>query len=415
MPRNDTYDDMLGSQHGPPSAEPTTSTPNNQTGIVQVLETEVWDETNQAWKASGERWTTTKGNPSASPSEMKPPEGFEFEGDWKIVVSSGDAMGWEYQYQYLRPPKRKRTWLRSTKQSRHQAGKAAPSAVSFRPKGPVARSLSMIHDDFNFKGYGVALFKSLIFPKSMGISLRLPLTTNFGTWDRHPEFPNFSSSVSFMFPWTIGAFLSGSVHLEWVKWAVKCVLQFIPRLVIYCIYEIFLPFLWMFGAALVSPTGYRLPQLPIAPKISIPRPKYDPDISERVGCSVSYRWSQQRGVEWRISYFHSYLPTLTAYRKLLRMNSPLGWWQKHFASIGLSTSYPIPSPPNFSCSAQLSLSGFNFQKPREAPPAEVSSILENEIQVNETDTDAASIASIPQTDKVPAPRLVSTTKAGSLT
>jgi hypothetical protein len=39
------------------------------------------------------------------------------------------------------------------------------------------------------------------------------------------------------------------------------------------------------------------------------------------------------------------------------MNTPMDWWQKHFGSIGLSTSYPIPIHPHFSCSAHLFLSG----------------------------------------------------------
>lgn len=389
------------------TAEPS-SAPNNQ--IVQVLETEVWDEGNQVWKASGDRWTTLKGKPSASPTEMQPPDEFEFEGDWKIVVSSGDAMGWEYQFQYLRPPSRTRTWLRSMKQSQMLSRDATPPSVSFRPRGGLARSLSLVRDDFNFKGYGLTLYKSLIFPSSLGLSFRLPLTTNFGTWDRHPELPNFSSSFALMFPWTVGAFLSGSVHLEWVKWVVKCLLQFIPRLFVYCIYEVLLPFIWMLGAALVSPTSYRLPPMPKAPKITISKPKYDPEISERVGCSVSYRWSQQNGREWRISYWHSYLPTLTVYRKLLRMNSPLDWWQKHFGSIGLSTSYPISVPPNFSCSAQLCLSGLYFQKQKEDRRAEIASIVENEIQVNKTET-----AKIRQVEQIPSPRVLPTFKAGSLT
>lgn len=386
------------------TVEPSSAT-NNQSGIVQVLETELWDEANQVWKTRGERWTNLRGQLSASPSEMKPPDGFEYEGEWKIVVSSGDSMGWEYQFQYLRPPKRKRTWLRSLKQSQRLAQKPTPSAVSFQPKGGLARSLSLIRDDFNFKGFGFSLYKSLLFPSSVGVSFRLPLTMNFDTWDRHPELPNVSTNVSFNFPWEIGAVMAGSVHLEWVKWVLKCVLQVIPRLIIHCIYEVFIPFLWMLGAALVSPTGYRLPPMPKAPKITISKPRYDPEISERIGGSVSYQWSQEYGLEWRVSYWHSYLPTLAVLRKLLRMNSPVDWWQKHFGSIGLSTSYPT-----FSCSGHLCLSGLYFQKQKEERPADILSMVENEIQDNQTET-----AKIHKSEPIPTPRLVSTTKAGSLT
>ena len=82
------------------------STSTNQDGIVQVLENEVWDASTNSWKAVGDRWTNERGQISLSPPEVQPPNGFKFEGDWKIVVSGGDS--WEYQFQYLRPPKRRR-------------------------------------------------------------------------------------------------------------------------------------------------------------------------------------------------------------------------------------------------------------------------------------------------------------------
>lgn len=361
-----------------------------QSGIVQVLETEVWDETNQAWKASGERWTNTQGRASDSPSDVKPPDGFEFEGEWKIVVSSGDSMGWNYEFQYLLPPKRKRTWLRSLKQSEKLPKKDVSEITDqpkdiFQTKENLARTLALVRDDFNFKGFGVSVFKSLIFPESLGMSLRLPLTNNFDTWDRHPELPTISTSVSLMFPFTIAAFLNGSVRVEWLKWAIKYAMQFIPRIIIHCVYEVFLPSLWMVAAAILSLTSARLPPIPKAPKILISKPRYNPEISERVGCSVSYRWSQKRGFQWRLSYWHSYLPTLVVYRKLLRMKSPGDWWQKHFGSIGLSTGYPIPVPPSFSCSAQLSLSGLYFERRKEGKTNEPSVTFQNAVIANTTE------------------------------
>ncbi|CAJ1950326.1 unnamed protein product [Cylindrotheca closterium] len=382
--------------------------------MVQVLETEIWDEANQTWKARGERWTTAEGQVSAPPSDVKAPEGFEFEGEWKIVVSSGDSMGWEYEFQYLRPPKRKRTWLRSLKQSEKSSKKSVSKAVDRcktmkrsdksvseaidrttaidgakgsidGAKGNFARGLSLIRDDFNFKGFGLSIFKSLIFPESLGLSLRLPLSNNFDTWDRHPELPTISTSVSLMFPWTIAVFCNSSVRVEWLKWAVKRTLQFIPRLIIHCVYEVFLPSLWAIAAAMLSLTSARLPPIPKAPTILIAKPRYNPEISERVGCSLSYRWSRDRGFQWRVGYWHSYLPTLVACRKLLQMKSPADWWQKHFGSVGLSTSYPIPVSPGFSCSAQLSLSGLYFERKKEVRPSQSSRTVHNAIAKNTTD------------------------------
>jgi len=39
---------------------------------------------------------------------------------------------------------------------------------------------------------------------------------------------------------------------------------------------------------------------------------------------------------------------------------PINWLRKHFASLGVSTSGPIPDTPHISCSANLSLSGLYF-------------------------------------------------------
>ena len=89
----------------------TNSSELNQAGVLQCLENEVWDATANLWKASAQRRTNGKGQSSLSPSEINPPAGFEFEGDWKIVMSGGDSLGWEYSYQYLRPPKRRRIWF----------------------------------------------------------------------------------------------------------------------------------------------------------------------------------------------------------------------------------------------------------------------------------------------------------------
>jgi hypothetical protein len=389
-------------------------------GILQVYETEVWDASLNAWKAhrSDNRWTNESGNPCSNPSELPPPSGFEFVGEWKIVVQTGrDALGWEYQFRYLQPPKRRRIWLRSLEQQQQQqqpqqhssvqtkqkligAAEAAAVAVPStkqqqqqqlrrrRKSSRIRTAFQAVRDDWNFKGYGLSLYKSFIFPESFGLSLRLPLTMNFDWWDRHPELPSLSSAISFYYPWCIGAFLSGSVHVELVKWIFLHVYLGVMRIISLLMYHVIAKGLFTIGSVLLYPLFrkfHTLPPLP-PPKI-VPRPKFGTEISERVGGSVSYRWSFQRGYEFRVSYWHSYLPTLMVYRNLLdhhtntniktniiawmkpwmkpkplEESSPrMAWWQKHFGSIGTSTGYPIPTPPHFSCSACLSLSGFYFQ------------------------------------------------------
>jgi hypothetical protein len=363
---------------------------NQDATIIQLLETEVWEAATNSWKviAGEKRWTNERGQASLSPSEVAPPEGFSYDGDWKIVVSGGDALGWDYQFQYLRPPKRRRIWLRSlkviskpqnqTRLQQKQKKKALvtkpPQQVRPSPLWPstsLSRTLERIRDDYNFKGFGLSVYKSFIFPSSFGVALRLPLTMNFDWWDSHPELPSVSSSFGLYFPGMVGVFLSAGVHVEWVKWIVKTILWMVPRLLIWGIYQLVLPALWLVASTLLMPLfltnnnnnskkKFLLPPIPLPPQIQIAKPRYNPELSEKVGCSLSYRWSISRGLEWRLGYWHSYLPTLTMYRKLLRQHTPLDWWQTHFGSIGLSTGAPIPDPPHVSCSACLSLSGLYF-------------------------------------------------------
>ncbi|KAL3921517.1 MAG: hypothetical protein SGILL_002708, partial [Bacillariaceae sp.] len=380
-------------------------------GVLQVVESEVWDSASDEWRgAPGQRWTNEKGSAAASPSKATPPEGFAFDGDWKIVVpSNGDTMGWEYQFQYLRPPKRRRIWLRSlrpipsqlsrgavTKQQELESKASVPYALSSR-----RTLLTRIREDWNFKGFGMSLYKSFIFPESCGIGIRLPLTVNFDYFDSHPELPSVTCGTAVFLPGTVMGFVTASIHVDWIKWVLKSSLALLPRMILWTVYKVLIPILWTVATIALFPISERLPQPSAILPTTVPyggfiisKPRYSTEISERVGCSVSYRYSIQRGYEFRISYWHSYLPTLLVYQKLwaqtlqqMRVLAKVssswkrsrgtgkiniaaesappkefrqGWFQKHFGRLGVSTGYPIPTPPNFSCSAVLSLSGLYF-------------------------------------------------------
>ena len=505
-------------------------------GIVRIVENEIWDPSTNEWKGQTPRWTSTtsttgagsdvpqqqlsssSSSSSSSPAEFVPSDGWKFQGDWKIVVnqnqikkddssSSGssvgdsalgqapgaknaspatDAMGWEYIYQYLRPPKRRRVWLRTIvpqsvvqkKFDKRQVQEEAPTKqlpASTAEKGSSSKTLEdqqsdrllktretlsrrhvsipsalrkispaflqadmirSVRDDFNFKGLGMSLYKSLIFPESFGCGLRLPLTANFDVFDRNPGLPSVSSTLSLYGPsWTIIAGLSCSVTVEWIKWVIRNAVWSISRAFVLVWYRLIMPILLVLKAALdrlVHPV-HRISQkedAEISPSSSksssssssimipsniqnflstpVSRPMYNSELSERVGCSVSYRWSQKYGFEFRVSYWHSYLPTLLMYRRLMSKmqqhdvvqklvsrtihqqqkqkrssvdidtkdsykslslsstttnnnNNNIDWWRKHFASVGIGTSYPTRDPPYISCNTQLSLSGFNFE------------------------------------------------------
>lgn len=335
----------------------------DETDLMKIIETEIWDAPTNSWKAlSGEeRWSNERGQVSSAPSVARPPPNWEFDGDWKIVISGSDSLGWEYSFQYLQPPKRKRVWLRGLKAK--PISSIAPSRK--RRRGILSRALSDMRDGYNFKGFSVRLYKSLISLESFGIGIGLPLTTNFDLFDRNPALPSISSTLGIYFPGTISASLSASMRVEWVRWFLKTVLFFIPRLLMLLFYRFVIPAVWAAMTAALLPLGLQIPTIPKTPILAISKPKYSSELSERLGCSIAYRWSLQRGIEWRFNYWHSYMPTFTIFRRLLRMETPAdwwAWWDKHFGSLGLSTGYPLPLPPYYSFSACLGLSGLYLGK-----------------------------------------------------
>lgn len=330
---------------------------NGNADVLQIIETEVWDAPSNSWKALSvdQRWSNELGQQSLSPSEVHPPADYDFDGDWKIVLTGSDSMGWEYTFQYLQTPKRKRVWLRSLKP---KPLPVVPSTtLSKGRRGAISRILSDMKDGYNFKGFSFKLYKSLLSWESVGFAISLPLTTNFELFDRNPALPSISSTFGFYFPWTLTAALSASIHVVWLKWFIKTIMLVIPRLLTLLFYKFALPALWATAATVLLPLGVSVPQIPKLPEITVAGPSYNPDLSERVGCSLSYRWSKKYGFEWRFNYWHSYLPTFNLFRRLLKMDPSSDWWDKHFASLGLSTSGPIPMPPHYSCAAALGLSG----------------------------------------------------------
>jgi hypothetical protein len=383
----------------------------SDSAVIEVIETEVWDACSNSWKGQHEnRWTNVKGHVSPSPSEIQAPEGWDFSGDWKILISNnqqeagggaeGGALGWDYQFQYLRPPIRKRTWLRSLNEEKPIPRPPMSETLSRNmPSFSARRSvLQRVQDNWNFKGYGMSLYKSFVFRSSCGIGLRLPLTVNFDFFDSRPEWPSVTCGTALFFPWTIMGFLSATVRIEWVKWVIQCALALIPRIVLWVLYKVALPLILATTTAFLFPFRHRIPSIPTTiPRgfWTIAKPRYNAEVSECIGCSLSFRWSQARGSEFRIIYSHSYLPTFSVYRQLISqtreqlstLKSTLterkrriketevagsqrsgsidasntnDWWQKHFARLGVGTGYPIPNPPFFSCSAILSLSGLYF-------------------------------------------------------
>jgi hypothetical protein len=167
-------------------------------------------------------------------------------------------------------------------------------------------------------------------------------------------------------------FLSVGANVDYMKWSCQKILQqvkiFSRKVIVgmlrLLLLVVSLPLLVVNRQ--VSSSDGRLQQwlssVPILSDQQIQAP-LNVDISERIGMSVSWRISKQRGYEFRVSYWHSYLPTILYLHSLLKLANKLPmeyWLRRQAGSLGLSTSGPTPSPPHFSCSACLSLSGFHY-------------------------------------------------------
>jgi len=364
--------------------------------VIRIIETEVWDESTQTWKAlsDAERWSNEWDQISQSPNEAQPPLDWDFDGDWKIVLTGPpDTMGWEYSFHYLGSPTRKRVWLRNLKAK--SLSRVYPSTTTTRRnnnKGLVSRALTEMRNGYNFKGFTGRVYKSLL-SDSFGFGISVPLSMNFDFFDRNPSLPSISSTFGCYFPLTLSAAVSASIHVETIRWAIRSILFFLPRLALLLWTRFALPTLWAVATAALLPLGIRMPTVPEAPVMLFPKPYYSSDISERIGCSLSYRWSKDNGFEWRFNYWHSCLPTFAAVRRFLgidelvglfdkRKERPIGWLEKYSAAMGVSTSGPQPLPPHYSCAVCLAFSGWHLMNPaatrRRTAESVITGALENE-------------------------------------
>jgi hypothetical protein len=190
-------------------------------------------------------------------------------------------------------------------------------------------------------------------------------------------------------------FLSGSLRVEWIKWAfgrvvfwtMSCCLALAGNLV---------RGLCLAVSALMYPATRRLydpsstcvvdyiwPDWLVDKETLDQGPAYSRTSEERIGMSISWRVSAEKGYEFRVGYWHYYDCQVRAIRQAVMDALPAAfvgvpgssarplslsarplpaWFARHFCALGLSTAAPMPDPPHVSCSGLLSLSGFYFQK-----------------------------------------------------
>lgn len=307
---------------------------------------------------------------------------------------------------------------------------------------PFLRPVRAVRDDWNFKGFGWSFYKSLVVPNGLGVSFRCPLTTHLDWFDRHPAVPAITSSAGVFYPnWTACAFLNVSVPLAVVKFLVLkvyewlvfgvCTATALTKVVMYvATYPLnaLLRAAWDMASkalgddeeltdsdaaekksktvgngghnskSVVVLLGHPLPPLPPPRKI-----RYSADVEERVGFSLSWRVSEQRGYEFRVSYWHIFLPTIMhlggivgraldrnreaaaaaeaalstsddaeaidsgvnqrgggGSKNLFRDKKLVDYLRRRSGTFGVTWGGPNPLPPRLGCSAMLSLSGFYY-------------------------------------------------------
>jgi hypothetical protein len=384
--------------------------------VLQITETELWD--GAKWKSGDSRWTMNRssdskigravglkdGKPCVSPAKQEAPEGWQFDRDWKIVTggASRDSYGWEYTV--AQPfPARQRVWLRNLvpdddsgpkketfKIRRKASSKSLEKQDKRRRSRKLPRFMQAVADDFNFKGFGMSFYKSLVFAESFGMAFRLPLTFNFGRWETNPGLPSVSSTIGLFFPGTASLSINTSVRLEFLKWISSRIVEITVYLLVATFWTFWRGMVLALSAS-VYPFTRRLyqPPIPLASPWARPStPNYSRTIEERLGCSVSWRLSRTRGYEFRVMYWHYYAPTLASFWPVVKGLASFlegkkatmpDWWARRSAAAGLSTSWPIPDDPHVTSSLAMSLSGFYFrpaQTVRLVPSASPSSLAQ---------------------------------------
>ena len=226
--------------------------------------------------------------------------------------------------------------------------------------------LRAVRDDWNFKGFGLSLYKSVIFPQSKGVSFRLPLTYNFGVWERHPALPSFSLTVSFFHPPLNVAFNgNASIRMKWLQWALSSWNQWLPALVATLFLTVWRGILLSISALLYP---LRRRPLPIASSNAfsalskLPPPQYSQSVEEWIG--FTWSWCPMRSLT-RIEMvgWHFYAVQLAA------LYDRWDWIPRHSAALGWSIVGPVVGASDLWCTASLclSLSGFYLRDQHTSP------------------------------------------------
>ena len=248
--------------------------------LYELYEHEIYNPQTNSW--TSRRFTQSpntggggRDSTSLDPGTCVPPRNYIFDGEWKIEMSSSvvvssstssssgeerDGFGWEYYVgRYDGLGRRRRRWVRSLLRVQQHGGKddvgvttrtrqnnaaaaAAAAAAATRLSSSSSKTkqtkikqkqqqqvknnnlLRTIQEQYNFKGFGWSINKSVIFLHSIGATLRIPLSANFDSYEQYRAAPFISTGIYFGYPWAIATMLNASLPIEAIQWSIAGIL-----------------------------------------------------------------------------------------------------------------------------------------------------------------------------------------------
>jgi hypothetical protein len=320
---------------------------------------------------------------------------------------------------------RQRIWLRTIATTSFHKGSTTTVSKPVLPPPPLNKAtlqqknkkklqltqmhhqvIEAIQKDWNFKGFGMTFIKSVLYQNAFGLAFRIPLTLHFKTWERYPALPNIGSSIAIFLPQLcICLFINLSLRIEYIQMTLYYMSRIIPS-VCTAVLLLLLRGLALAVSALLYPLT-RQPLLlatmqeyddnihngnpwwdyllPIHSRPAFYPVRRNPESDERIDVTWSFRWSVDRGYEFRTTCSHFYAVPLATVIEAMIPLLPLSdnkrtvysttsimkmmdWIPRHEAAIGCSfvgPAYHDKTGLFVTANTLLSLSGiYLFKQPK---------------------------------------------------
>eukprot|EP00980_Cylindrotheca_fusiformis_P012859 scaffold3170_cov128-Cylindrotheca_fusiformis.AAC.19 len=336
-------------------------------------------------------WDSSSSTITANPIQENDDETILDEDEWTKAATTNSVPSWRHLY--LDPPM---TLPRTT------------TTTTTLNEYFVSNNNKNLSSSFQFKGFGVSLYKSLSnFKGGAGIGLKVPLLGNWKWWDQRQQYlPSTTLTIGmYLFPFRLAIGVSTSMDVRGLKSGISSVGSTLIR-IIYQAFSMLLSIVFYplinsssssstaaaakreastmmkkdTTAFITRTTNKMLPSQDDAPAAAAAA-----IVQELVGCSMWYRWSPTKGFHTRVNYWYAYLPSLHRILGGLATSSNNKtpnkilpeWLNANQASIG--TDACITPGEGLSFTGILSLSGLLHRQHHHHH----LNILPNKIQLSE--------------------------------